>query len=190
MSFTVLLFLVLGAMLLLVLGWALRDPGKRLLMKTGSLEEPDRSHITYFPQIQQAMARGDYAFLDSRGFKGLTKQVRKERRKIALAYLAFLRRDFQRLLRLARIIAVLSPQVGAAQEFERLRLNVAFSLRYEVIRIKLLAGLMPLPQMGSLSQAVSRLTIRLETAMKELGERAALASELASSLERSGLGTT
>jgi len=40
-----------------------------------------------------------------------------------------------------------------------------------------------------LSEVISRLSIRLETAMKDLGERAALAARLASSLEGRGLDT-
>jgi len=87
------------------------------------------------------------------------------------------------------VIASMAPQVGAAQELERLRLGLAFSWRYEMIRLKFLLGFAPLPELGSLSEVVSRLSIRLETTMKDLGERAALAAKLASSLEGRGLDT-
>jgi argininosuccinate lyase len=46
-----------------------------------------------------------------------------------------------------------------------------------------------LPQLDGLGDMVSGLSVRMEEAMKELGERAALAAELASSLNRRGLGT-
>ena len=115
--------------------------------------------------------------------------VRRERRKIALDYLACLRSDFLELWRLARVIASMSPRVGVAQEIERLQLGLAFSWRYEVIRIKFLFGFAPLPDLGSLSDVVSTLSIRLETAMNDLGERAALAAKLASSLDGRGLDT-
>jgi hypothetical protein len=52
-----------------------------------------------------------------------------------------------------------------------------------MIRIEFLFGFAPLPELGSLSDVVSRLSIRLETAMNNLGERAALAAKLASSLD-------
>jgi hypothetical protein len=103
--------------------------------------------------------------------------------------LACLRSDFLKLWRLARVITSMSQQVGAKQELERLRLGLAFTWHYEMIRIKFLLGFAPLPELGSLSEVISRLSIRLETAMKDLGERAALAAQLASSLDRRGLDT-
>jgi hypothetical protein len=171
-------------LVLVLLIWLLRDP-RRLANSDDDLaskEELGRRHVTYFPQVRQAIDAEDFAFLASRGLPKLTDRVRKERRRVALAYLACLRGEFQKLWRLARVIASMSPQVGAAQEFARLRLGLAFSLRYEIIRIKFFFGLAPLPELGSLSEVVSRLSIRLETAMKNLGESAALASKLTSSL--------
>lgn len=191
MNFPLLLMFGLGILLLLLLAWVLRDPRK--LAKLGAdlspAEDLDRRHVTYFPQVRQTMAAQDFAFLASRGSRSLTRRVRTERRKIALAYTACLRGDFLKLWRLARVIASMSPQVGASQELERFRLGLAFSWRYEMIRIKILFGFAPLPELGSLSDVVSRLSIRLETAMKELGERAALAAKLASSLDGRGLDT-
>jgi hypothetical protein len=149
----------------------------------------DRRHVTYFPQVKQALAADDYVHLASRGSRALSRRVRKERRKIALAYMACLRRDFLKLWRLGRVIASMSPQVGAAQELERVWLGLAFSCRYEAIRIKILLGFAPLPELGSLSEVVSRFSIRLETSMRDLGERAALAAKLASSLDGRGLHT-
>jgi len=169
----------------------LRDPPK-FSESGGDLnyaEDLDRPHVTYFPQVRQAMAAEDSAFLASRASQALTRRVRRERRKIALAYLACLRGDFLKLWRLARVIASMAPQVGTAQELERLQLGLVFSWRYEMVRMKFLLGFAPLPELGSLSGSVSRLSIRLETAMKDLGERAALAAKLASSLDGRGLNT-
>lgn len=146
-------------------------------------EESGRRHVTYFPQVRQALARDDFVYLSSHSSASLARRVRGERRRIALIYLSCLRVDFLKLWRLARVIASMSPQVGLAQEFARLRLGMAFSLRYEMVRVKFLFGFSPLPELGSLGEAVSKLASRLETAMKELGERAALASKLASSLD-------
>ncbi len=191
MNFPLLLLFLFGILLLLLLAWVLRDPRK--LAKPGgdlgTAEELDRRHVTYFPQVKRALAAEDFAFLASRGSRALAQLVRKERRRIALAYLACLRGDFLKLWRLARVIASMSPEVGVAQEVKRLQLGLAFSWRYEAIRIKFIFGLAPLPELGSLSEVVSRLSIRLETAMRDLGERAALAAKLASSLDGRGLDT-
>jgi hypothetical protein len=72
-------------------------------------------------------------------------------------------------------------------EFERLRLTATFAWQCEVIRLRLLAGIAPAPQLEVLSDLVSGLSVRMEAAMKELGERAAVAAELASSVNRRGL---
>jgi hypothetical protein len=183
-NFAFLLLIGFAVLLFLLLLWVLRDP-RKLARHEGyldSTEELGRRHVGYFPQVRQALAANDFDFVSSRGLPQLTRRIRRERRKIALDYLSCLRADFLRLWRLARVIASMSPQVGAAQEFARLRLGLAFSLRYEIIRIKFFFGLAPLPELGSLSDVVSRLSIRLETAMKNLGESAALASKLTSSL--------
>jgi len=183
-SVTFLLLIAFAVLMLLLLVWVLRDPRKQAKpdSDSDSSEEFGQRHVGYFPQVRQALAAEDFAFLSSRGLPQLRRRVRRERRKIALAYLACLRGDFLKLWRLARVIASMSPQVGVGQELARLRLGLIFSLRYEMIRVKFLFGFSPLPELGSLSDVVSRLSLRLETAMKNLGERAALAAKLGSSL--------
>ncbi|HMD07818.1 MAG TPA: hypothetical protein VKH63_09810 [Candidatus Acidoferrum sp.] len=184
MNSTLLLLIGFAVLMLLLLVWVLRDPRKHS-GPDGDLDSTDelsQRHVSYFPQVRQALGAEDFAFLSSRGSLQLARRIRRERRKIALAYLSCLRGDFLKLWRLARVIASMSPQVGVAQELARLRLRVAFSLRYEMIRIEFLFGFAPLLELGSLSDVVSRLSIRLETAMNNLGERAALAAKLASSL--------
>ena len=184
------IFIGIVAVLLLLLGWSLRPHKKRTLSSlepADSLQDSGRRHATYLPQIHRALAPADFEFLASRASAKLARRVRRERRRVALTYLSALKEDFQRLLRLARVIAVLSPEVGAAQEFERLRLGVQFALHCQVIRTELLLGIAPLPQLGSLTQVVSNFAVRMETAITELGERAALATDLASSLERRGV---
>ena len=191
MNLPLLLLFGFAVLLVLLLAWVLRDPRKlpQTDVDLGYAEDLDRRHVTYFPQVRQAMAAEDSAFLASRASRALTRRVQRERRRIALAYLACLRGDFLNLWRLARVIASMAPQVGAAQELERLQLGLVFSWRYEIIRMKLLLGFAPLPELGSLSEVVSRLSIRLETTMKDLGERAALAATLTSSLDGRGLNT-
>ena len=88
------------------------------------------------------------------------------------------------------MIAALSPAVAAVQERERLDLTLRFFWRYEIIRLELLAGFAPLPQLSGLADVVSGLSVRMERVIKELGERAAMASELASTLDRRGVDLT
>jgi hypothetical protein len=178
------------AALLMLLFWALRSPrrGRRAgVPSIGSIEEPARPHATYFGVIRRAMSQEDFNFLATHGPLRLVRRAHKERQRIAMLYLADLRADFQRLLRLARVIAVLSPEVAASHEFERLRLSLRFSWRYRMVRLGLYAGLLLLPQLNGLSVMVSELALRMEVAMKELGDRAAVAAELSSTLNRRGL---
>jgi hypothetical protein len=189
LSLTLILFFGFVAILLFALVWALRQPQKRRKLDGDprSLEERGRRHVTYLPQIRQAFAKTDYDFLSRRASREVQKRVRRERRNVVRAYLAALREDFQSLLRMARVIAVLSPEVAAVHEFERLRLTAKFAWQYEMIRWKLLAGIAPVPQLAGLSDLVSGLSVRMDAAMKELGERAAIAAELTSSMNRRGL---
>ena len=188
MSF-ILIFGVI-AILLLLLFWALRTPKRDTSVgesTMGSMEEPARPHATYFGVIRQAMSEEDFEFLAARGPLRMVRRTHKERARIAMLYLTDLRADFQRLLRLARVIAVLSPEVAASHEFERLRLTLRFSWRYRMVRMGLYLGLLFLPQLSGLSMMVSELALHMEVAMKELGDRAAVAAELASTLNRRGL---
>lgn len=189
MSLSLFIFFCVAVLFLTLLVWLLRDPGEDALTERGldSPEEFGQRHATYFPQVRRAMAREDFTFLALRGSAALTRRVRRERQKIAVVYLTCLRDDFAKLWRLARVIARMSPRVGIAQEFTRLRLGLTFYLRYELIRVKFVVGIAPAPDLSSLSDMVSKLAIRLETAMSELGERAALSADLASTLHRRGV---
>lgn len=110
--------------------------------------------------------------------------MRRERRQVALAYLSALRTDMDKLLRTARILAALSPKVAADQELERVLLTVNFLWRYQLIRMSVWAGFAPLPQLSDLTNLLSGYSVRLEEAMKEMGERAALVAEVVSSPDR------
>jgi hypothetical protein len=178
---------VLLLVLLMLLARTSHRGYRSLDIDVESLEEPGRRHPTYFPLIRQAMSPADFGFLAERGSEKLVRRAHKERQRIALLYLAELRADFDRLLRLARVIAILSPEVEAAQEFERLRLGLQFFWHYQVVLWALRLGLLLLPQLCGLSVMVSQLACRMEAAMSELGERANVAAELASSLDRRGL---
>ena len=189
MNSALFIFFLIVVALLLLLAWALRAPGKSARRKfdLASVEESGRRHATYFALIRQASSPADMEFLARRGSREIALRVRKERRRVALLYLAQLRDDFQRLLRLARAVAALSPAVGSRQELERLWLTLEFSWRYQLIRTGIYYGLLPTPQLSALSHMVSQLAVQMEASMKELGERAAMAVQIASSLDGNGV---
>ena len=171
--------------------WSLRGTGKTPLhqLQLEDLEETGRRHVTHCPQIHQALDAGDFAYLAAAGGPALARRVRRERRQVVKDYLVSLRGDFDNLLRLGRAIAVLSPEVVAVHEFDRLRLTIQFQWRCRAISLRLLLGATTLPQIRAVSDQVSHLAVRLEAALKELGERAALAVEMASPLDRRDMNT-
>jgi hypothetical protein len=183
--FSYAIFGIVGLLLLLFL-WSVRNANGRKARPAAGMvpEESRRSHITYLPQIRQALGKADAEYLATVVCKELRHQVARERQRIALVYLMELREEYRRLVRLATVIAALSPEVAALRELERLRLTLEFTWRFEWIRLTLLAGSAPMAQLGALSELLSRLSVQMEAAMKELGERAAFAAELASFADR------
>jgi hypothetical protein len=183
-------YLAAVALLLLLLFWALRAPGKQARGakdENALLGQAGRRHTTYLPLIRQALSPGDLAFVASRGFTKLYQRIQKERRGVALSYLTALHQDFTRLLDLATVVAALSPEVAPTQEKERVWLKVQFTWRYQLLRVALHAGVFPQHGLDLLSHQVSELAIRMETAIRELGERAAVVAKLASSLDGRGV---
>jgi hypothetical protein len=186
LNFAFYFFLVIIALLLLVFVWSLRTPkGHAVLASPPAIPQDfQASHVTHLPQIRRALAAADYEFAAKRISTEALRRMRRERRHVALAYLAALRMEFDRLLRIARIIAALSPEVAAGQELDRVILTVNFLWRYRLIRMSVWAGFAPLPQVDGLSNLISGFRVRLEGAMKEMGERAAMVAEMVSSSDR------
>ena len=186
MSVALLGFGVIVAVLLFLLVLALRESGEPegSAAESSAFDESGHMHVGSLPQVRQALSREDDEFLAGIGLASLRARVRKERRRVALSYLAALQRDFKRLLRTARVIAALSPKIVVAQELQRMRLTLDFYWRYRIIRMSLWLGRTPLPQISGLSTLLSGYSVRLEAAMRELGERAALVGEMVSSADR------
>jgi hypothetical protein len=185
-NYSAAVFASIGLLLLLAIAWlAFSESRRRTKVARNRWGEREVLHISHLPQIKQALASSDFMYLKDLGYPALAKRIRKERRRIALSYLACLRVEFEKLLHLARMVAMMSPNVAVAQEVQGLRLNLEFSYRYYLIYSRLVSGVAPLEAIGNLSNMVSALTIRMETAMSELGERAVLDAEL---LSHSGSG--
>jgi hypothetical protein len=188
---TLIIFSGVAVLLLAALIWALRAPSRlsRGNFDLNSLEQPGRRHATYLSLIQHASSSEDLAFLSKRGFTKLQSRLHRERRKVVLIYLDQLRSDFDRLTKMMRAVAALSPSVGVRQEFERVQLSFEFLARYYAIRMAFGWGFVPIAQLSQLSQMVSELSIEMETSMKEFGERAAMAVRSVSSpLDGNGAG--
>jgi hypothetical protein len=168
-----------------LLFWGLRGASHRQTTEPAlaAFENAPR-HLRNMAQIRQAMDIIDLQYAAQKGGQRLADRLRRERRQVTLLYLAAIRRDFEQSLRVARIVAVLSPEVSGSHEYERLRLSVFFRMRFYVIKIRLHMGTVAQPQILTLGQMVTSLAMQMEEAMARLGERAALAAELALQSER------
>jgi len=187
---TLMVFSGVAVLLLAALIWALRAPSRSLRgnFDLNSLEQPRRRNATYLSLIRRASSNDDLEFLSKRGYTKLRERLHRERRKVILLYLDHLRFDFDRLTKMARAVAALSPSVGIRQEFERAQLSFEFRARYYAIRLAFGWGFVPIAQLSQLSQMVSQLSIQMETLMKEFGERAATAVRSVSPLDGNGAG--
>jgi len=168
--------LALAAILL----WSFRGAHKRRRGRDGmAVLDSAPQHLCNMGPIRRSQDPSDFDYAVERGGKELGKRLRRERRNVALLYLESLRSDFDQLLRIARVVALLSPEVSSSYEYERLRLSILFRARFQLVKLRFLFGDAAMPQLASLGQMVTSMAIRMEAAMAALGERAALAADLA-----------
>src|SRR5215475_7335947 len=99
MSFSFLFYSGVMVVLLVLLVWALRSPRKRANASGSDIalfDDLGRRHAIYLPLIRQALSQGDIVFLASRGSTALTNRVRKDRRRVVLAFMNALHGDVSR----------------------------------------------------------------------------------------------
>jgi hypothetical protein len=167
-----------------VLVWTLRPAHRRRRPGGLSVLESAPRHLCNMGPIRQSQDPKDLHYVTSRGSRELAKRLRRERKDVALLYLDSLRSDFEQLLRIARVVALLSPEISGSYEYERLRLSVLFRLRLALVKFRFMFGNAAMPQLTSLGEMVTSLAIRMEAAMETLGERAVLAADVALQSER------
>jgi len=160
--------------------WSFRGTHKGRRGRAGlAVLDSAPKHLCNMGPIRRSQDPADFDYAVERGGKELGKRLRRERRSVALLYLESLRSDFDQLLRIARVVALLSPEVSSSHEHERLRLSILFRVRFQLVKVHFLFGDVAMLQLASLGQMVTSLAIRMETAMATLGEPAALAADLA-----------
>jgi len=187
MNLMLLSFIVAAILLVGLLLWALRPAGVKFNSAEAVFEALSAPrHYYRLPQILQALQEKDTEFLIERGQPGLCARVRAERRGIALKFVDLMEQDYQLLLGASRMLAAMTPEVVAADEWQRFRLSVRFAWDCRLLRMRLRAGLRPWNGFAQLSERASHLSYRLEVATTQIGERAALATELPSLLDKRG----
>lgn len=114
MNFSILLYVGLSLAVFVALALMLRRMRAAKVPPPTHAEashEPFAVHCRHFTQIRQVLSPDDAAFIAQRLSAPARRQWRAERRRVLRHYLAGLKEDFAGLERLARTVAVLSPQV-------------------------------------------------------------------------------
>jgi hypothetical protein len=184
MTISLILFIAIAVALILLLAWAVRPPKKVLLSVDDLLTAlTEERHYARLPQILQSLRPEDTDFLCGEGHAQLANRLRLERKRIALRYLTYLEDEFQVLLEASRTLARVAPEITPMAEFERFKRNVRFVLSCRYLRWRLRLGLQPWNVFGAISDMEGELTLHLEAATIQLGERAALISDFPLFLE-------
>jgi len=165
-------FLVIVAVLLGLLAWALRRPSRRTapIPSFASLEELGPIHFRYFPIILQMVGAADRDFMARHASPSLSRRIRAERCRIAKQFLAGLRNDFARLNRLAVIVAKLSPRLERKSELRRLGLALRFQLLYVIVRLDLELGGVAASRLVRLTRLIGSTSSQLNSAIHELSK--------------------
>jgi hypothetical protein len=135
--------------------------------------EPFPAHCRYFPQIRQALSPDDAEFVTRRLSAPARRQWRAERRRVLRQYLAGLNEDFAGLERLARTVALLSPQVNRSLEAERFWLGVRFRFLHTHALLRLEVGFVTVPEFQQLTELLGGFAAQVEAGMTALEPRPA-----------------
>jgi hypothetical protein len=178
MSLPVILLVVFALLLIGLLAWALRPPSHATrpdLDVFEALREP--RHSSRMSHVLRSLQPEDTEYLRETGQVALMQTLRRQRRRIALRYLDQLQEEFEMLLEISRVLAVMSPEVIGIEELERWKLSLAFAATCAFLRWKLRLGLQPSSGFTLLSNMVTGIARQLDAATRHVAETAVRGSE-------------
>lgn len=178
-----LILLIVGVLVAVLLGSLLWSAGKGAASRRGMKMDPVSldltcRHVLKLPQIRQALDREDLDYVAGKFEARKVRDFRKERRRVALKYLAGLREDFEHLMETAQIVASLSPEVEAKEEWKRFRLAAGFRLKCEIARARFMLGSPAFAGLLNLANTVSGLEMELDRIVGEITRTALKPSEV------------
>lgn len=173
MSLPVILLVLFALLLVGLLAWALRPlvhPTKPNLDLFDALQQS--RHSSRISQVMQALQPEDTEYLRETGQVALMRTLRHQRRRIALDYLGQLQAEFEMLLEISRLLALMSPGVVGMQEMERWKLSLSFAATCAFLRWRLRLGLQPFSGFTLLSNMATDIARQLDTATARIAEAA------------------
>jgi hypothetical protein len=178
MSLPVILLVLFALLLIGLLAWALRPPKDQTRPALDVFEALRQSrHSSRMLHVLQALQPEDTAYLGKTGQVGLMRTLRRQRRRIALDYLNQLQEEFQRLLEISRVLAVMAPQAMGMEEMERWKLSLTFAANCAFLRWKLRLGLQPFSGFTLLSKMATDIARQLDAATTRIAEVAVRGSD-------------
>jgi hypothetical protein len=178
MSLPILLLVLFALLLVGLLAWALRTPErpvKPAIDVFAALSRP--RHASRMSHVMQALQPQDTEYLRETSQLAMMQTLRQQRRGIALNYLDQLQVEFEELLEISRVLALMSPQVTGLQEINRWKLGMSFAANCALLRWKLRLGLQPFSGFTLLSNMATDIARQLEMATTHIAEAAARGSE-------------
>jgi len=178
MSVAGILFVLFGILLIALLVWASRPPKRQFPPGLDVFEALSQSrHCLRLLPILQSLKVEDSEYLRDRGHGALMRTLRQERRRIALTYLDRLQEEFETLLEISRVLAVMSPGAVGVEELERWKLSVVFAANCAWLRWRLRLGLRPFAGLTLLSGMATNIARQLEAATSRIAEATVQGSE-------------
>ncbi|HEV8074632.1 MAG TPA: hypothetical protein VGP66_02235 [Candidatus Acidoferrum sp.] len=178
MSLPVILLVLFALLLIGLLAWALRPPLHAARPGLDVFDALRQSrHCSRLPHILQALQPQDTEYLRETGQMALMRTLRRQRRRIALRYLDQLQEEFEMLLEISRVLALMSPEVIGMEEMERWKLSLTFAAACAFLRWKLRLGLQPFSGFTLLSNMATGIARQLDAATRRIAEAAVRGSE-------------
>jgi len=185
MSLPVILLVLFALLLIGLLAWALRPPAHQTRPELDVFEALRQSrHSSRMSHVLQALQPEDTEYLRETGQVALMQTLRRQRRRIALDYLNQLQEEFEMLLDISRVLAVMSPEAMGMEEVERWKLSLAFAANCAFLRWKLRLGLRPFSGFTLLSNMATDIARQLEAATTHIAEVAVRGSENPSMVQK------
>jgi hypothetical protein len=173
---SVYLFALLTVALLGALYWlslrARKDDRGADLLRTLSADSLLPQNYKYFPQVCRALSAEDARFLKLRVTPAIRRSALKARQSVALKFLTGLRDDYQKLDRLARVLASLAPSANQQREAQRMWMSIQFGFRWRIVWLEIWSGAAPISQLQNMSGFIGGLAAQMQLSMNVLQESA------------------
>jgi len=99
------------------------------------------------------------------------REIRAERRRIALHYLHQLQAEFETLLEISRAVAVMAPEVVAVEEMECWKFGLVLAMNCTLLRRRLRLRLRPVSGFTSISSMATGIVRHLESATTRMAAK-------------------